>query len=82
MDAVEQAIWADVDKHDSGCWTWTGASGCNIIRLLAELSRDPLPANRKMYRMPECTMGKDCVNPDHVGTMQQWRSQIRRSKSG
>jgi hypothetical protein len=79
MDAIEQAIWADVEKHEDedGCWTWSKPSGCNVIRLLAELSGKPLPAGRKMYRMPECLTGAKCVNPEHVGTAEQWMSWVR-----
>jgi hypothetical protein len=72
LDAVERAIWADVQRHENGCWTWAGQSGCNIIRLLADLSGKPLPVLRRMYRMPKCELGKDCVNPDHVGTAEEW----------
>jgi hypothetical protein len=28
----------------------------------------PLPAGEKLYPMPDCTLGKDCVNPNHLGT--------------
>ena len=72
LDAVERAIWADVQRHENGCWTWVGQSGCNIIRLLAEMSGKPLPLLRRMYRMPGCVLGKDCVNPEHVGTAEEW----------
>lgn len=78
MDGVEQAIMADVERHDNGCWTWTGPKGCNIIRRLAELSAKPLPANRRMYRMPECELGAECVNPEHVGTADEWSRAMRR----
>lgn len=75
MDKIERAIWADVQQHENGCWTWRGPSGCNVIRLLAELCGYPLPVRGKMYRMPECEMnGADCVNPDHVGTYEEWMS--------
>jgi hypothetical protein len=77
MDAIERAIWNDVEMHKSGCWTWKGFAGCNIIRLLAELSGKPLPIGMKLYRMSECAMGKDCVNPDHVGTGRQWRRRVQ-----
>ena len=38
MDAVERAIWNDVEMHENGCWTWSRPAECNLIRLLAELS--------------------------------------------
>jgi hypothetical protein len=72
-DNVEEAIWADVQRHENGCWGWPGRKPeCNIIRLLADLSGKPLPALRRMYRMPGCALGKQCVNPDHVGTAEEW----------
>lgn len=81
MDAIEEAIWHDVEMHDSGCWTWRGHSGCNIIRLLAELSGNPLPVGTKMFRMPECAMqSASCVNPSHVGTYEQWAARIAEMK--
>lgn len=76
MDAVERAIWTDIDTHECGCWTWKWPSGCNIVRLLAELVGNPLPVNMKMYRMPECEMGSDCVNPEHVGSSEQWMARV------
>lgn len=83
MDNIEGAIWADVHQHESGCWTWSGQSGCNIIRLLAELSGNPLPANRKMYRMPECKLDSaECVNPEHVGTYQDWLCRVQTKAVG
>ena len=77
MDAVERAIWNDVEMHANGCWTWKGWAGCNIVRLLAEMSGKPLPANTKLYRMPECSMqSADCVNPHHVGTEREWKRRV------
>jgi hypothetical protein len=80
IDAVEQAIWNDVQKHEDGCWTWNGPTGCSIIRLLARLCDHSLPVGVKMYRMPECDMGADCVNPFHVGTSEEWMARMRRSR--
>lgn len=77
IDPVEQAIWDDVEKCENGCWRWHGPEGCNIIRLLAELCGNALPAGVKMFRMPECCMGSVCVNPGHVGTSEQWMRRIR-----
>jgi hypothetical protein len=79
-DAVERAILADVDKHESGCWTWGKPSECNILQILARLCGRRLPPGRAtLYRMPECVMGKDCVNPFHVGTSEEWLSSVKRS---
>jgi hypothetical protein len=80
IDAVEQAIWDDVAKHENGCWTWKGPSGCNIIRLLARLCDRQLPAGVRMYRMPECELAQVCVNPYHVGTSEEWMARVRRSR--
>jgi hypothetical protein len=82
MDAIEQAIWNDVEVHECGCWSWWGASGCSIIRLLAELAGNPLPVGTRMYRMPECKMQSACcVNPDHVGTNEEWEARVREKRS-
>ncbi len=83
MDAVERAIWQDVVLQENDCWRWKGASDCSVIRLLAELGGKPLPVNTRLYRMPECQLGKECVNPEHVGTSEQWVARIsgkRRSR--
>ena len=29
-----------------------------------------------MYRMPDCAIGMDCVNPDHVGTSEQYMRRL------
>jgi hypothetical protein len=58
-----------IERHDSGCWTWSGAPmECNVYRYVAEAQGTPLPAGPKLYRMPGCTLGKECVNPNHLGT--------------
>ena len=64
-DAVEPHII----RHPSGCWVWDGfpVAG-NIYRVIAEAVGCPLPVGQKMYRMPECQIGRDCVNPNHLGT--------------
>jgi hypothetical protein len=80
MDAVEQAIWADVHEHENRCWTWSGPTGCSIIRLLAKLCENELPEGRKMYRMPDCELGKNCVSPYHVGTSEDWMFRLRMSR--
>ena len=46
------------------------------MRLLAELEQIPLPMGKKLYRMPNCVLGKMCVNPQHVGTSEQYIRQI------
>ncbi len=65
--------WNDVEAHierrEGGCWTWDGSPvACNVYRLVAEAYGAPLPTGRKLYRMPGCKLGKDCVNPNHIGT--------------
>jgi hypothetical protein len=40
----------------------------NIYRVVAEAYGVPLPAGQKLYRMPGCTVGRKCVNPNHLGT--------------
>ncbi len=84
MDVVERAVWNDVEMHENGCWTWSRRAECNIIQLLAELSGNPLPMNSKLYRMPDCGLGRNCVNPEHVGTSERWiaRIQAQRPRPG
>jgi hypothetical protein len=66
--------WSDLESHierreDNGCWTWDGfpLEG-NVYRIIAKAYRAPLPAGQKLYRMPECKLGKACINPSHLGT--------------
>jgi hypothetical protein len=64
--------WNEVDphivRHDSGCWTWDGSPvEGNVYRVVAKAYGAPLPTE-KLYRMPDCTLGKECVNPNHLGT--------------
>jgi len=65
--------WNDVEAHierrdNGGCWTWDGSPlQGNVSRVIAEAYGAPLPTG-KLYRMPECKLGKDCVNPNHLGT--------------
>lgn len=80
-DAVEDAIWRDVDKHENGCWTWTGPNICKIIPVLAELVGNPVPAGRKMYRMPDCILGAACVNPAHCGTSEDYMLHVRLNRN-
>src|ERR1700694_1532977 len=65
--------WSDVEahirRHNSGCWAWSGAPvEGNVYRFVAEAYGAPLPAGQKLYRMPNCKLGKQCVNPNHLGT--------------
>ena len=58
-----------IERHESGCWTWDGAPLYgNVYRIVAEAYGTPLPAGQKLYRMPDCKLGKECVNPNHLGT--------------
>lgn len=62
-------VAAHIERHDSGCWVWDGAPvGGNVYRVVAEAYGAPLPAGQKLYRMPDCKLGKGCVNPNHLGT--------------
>jgi hypothetical protein len=63
-------VEANIARHESGCWTWVGApTTCNVYRFVAEAYGAPLPFGLgKLYRMPDCTLGKECVNPNHIGT--------------
>ncbi len=66
--------WSILEPHierreDCGCWTWDGSPlEGNVYRIIAEAYGAPLPAGPKLYRMPECKLGKECVNPNHLGT--------------
>jgi hypothetical protein len=65
--------WKDIESHierrEDGCWTWDGSPlDGNVYRVIAEAYGAPLPAGQKMYGMPNCTLGKECVNPSHLGT--------------
>jgi hypothetical protein len=61
-------VEAHIVRHDSGCWTWDGTPvEGNVYRIVAEAYGAPLPTE-KLYRMPDCTLGKECVNPNHLGT--------------
>jgi hypothetical protein len=58
-----------IDRRENGCWTWSGSPvEGNVYRIVAEAYEAPLPAGQKLYRMPGCTLGKECVNPNHLGT--------------
>jgi hypothetical protein len=61
-------VEAHIVRHDSGCWTWDGTPvEGNVYRVVAEVYGAPLSAE-KLYRMPDCKLGKQCVNPNHLGT--------------
>lgn len=81
MNKLEDAIWRDVEKHENGCWTWSGPKICKVTRVLAELLGNPLPYGRKLYRMPDCVMGAECVNPAHCGTSEDYMLHVRLNKS-
>jgi len=70
---MDNAYWNVVDahikRHECGCWTWAGAPlDFNVYRFVAESCGAPLPSRQKLYRMPDCKLGKECVNPNHLGT--------------
>jgi hypothetical protein len=61
-------VEAHIVRHDSGCWTWDGSPvEGNVYRFVAKAYGSPLPTE-KLYRMPDCKLGKECVNPNHLGT--------------
>jgi len=69
--------WGDVEvhieRHESGCWTWDGALlAWNVYRYVAEAYGAPFPAGQKLYRMPDCKLGAECVNPNHIGTVEDF----------
>ena len=69
--------WSDLESHierrEDGCWTWDGfALEGNVYRVIAEAYGAALPGGQKMYRMPGCTLGKDCVNPNHIGAREDF----------
>lgn len=63
------AVEAHIERRDEGgCWTWDGSPvEGNLYRIIAEAYGAPL-ATGKLYRMPACMLGKECVNPNHIGT--------------
>jgi hypothetical protein len=71
-------VEAHIERHEGGCWTWDGSSvDGNVYRVVAEAYGAPLPVGRgKLYRMPDCTMGKECVNPNHICTGEDFVSAL------
>ena len=62
-------VESHIERHESGCWTWDGSPvDGNVYCVVAEAYGAPFPSGRKLFRMPECKLGKPCVNPNHVGT--------------
>jgi hypothetical protein len=63
-------VAAHIERHEGGCWTWDGTPvDGNVYRVVAEALGAPLPTGKgKLFRMPGCTLGKPCVNPNHFGT--------------
>jgi hypothetical protein len=59
-----------IERHEGGCWTWDGTPvDGNVYRVVAEACGILFPVGRgRLYRMPECKLGKECVNPNHLGT--------------
>jgi hypothetical protein len=59
-----------IERHESGCWSWDGTPvEGKVFRVVAEAYGAPLPnAQVNLYRMPDCTLGMRCVNPNHIGT--------------
>jgi hypothetical protein len=63
-------VEAHIERHEGGCWTWDGSPvEGNVYRFVAEAYGAPLAFGRgKLFRMPDCKLGKECVNPNHIGT--------------
>lgn len=63
-------LQAHIERHEGGCWTWDGSPvDGNVYRIVAEACGVYFPVGRgKLYRMPDCKLGKACVNPNHIGT--------------
>jgi hypothetical protein len=63
-------VEAHIERHEGGCWTWDGTPvGGNVYRIVAEAYGAPLPpGTEKLYRMPDCKLGRACMNPNHIGT--------------
>ena len=73
--------WYDIEphieRHKSGCWTWDGSPvEGNVYRNVARACGAPTPNwDGKLYRMPDCSVGRKCVNPNHIGTIEDyWRT--------
>jgi hypothetical protein len=68
------SVEVNLKRHASGCWTWVGAPlDCNVYRYVADALGAPIPnGHGKLYRMPDCTVGRKCVNPNHIGTLQDY----------
>jgi len=70
--------WSEVEphieRHKSGCWTWDASPvEGNVYRIVAKAYGAPLPIGiGKLYRMPDCKFGMKCVNPNHIGTKEDY----------
>jgi hypothetical protein len=62
-------VKAHIERHESGCWTWDGTPiDGNVYRIVAEACGIYFPVGRRqLYRMPDCKLGTECVNPGHIG---------------
>jgi hypothetical protein len=71
---MNNSNWNDlephIERHEGGCWTWDGTPiDGNVYLIVAEACGIYFPVGRgELYRMPECKLGKECVNPSHIGT--------------
>ncbi len=73
--------WDDIEphieRHESGCWTWDGSPvKGKVFRIIVDALGTPIPnGHGKLYRMPDCTVGRKCVNPNHIGNIEEyWRT--------
>ena len=73
-----QWVFSHITKLESGCWQWTGAANKpGIHRIVADLCGMRYPVGVAVYHMPECVLGDACVNPEHVGTREEWNRVVK-----
>ena len=72
-------VEAKIERHECGCWTWTGAPvPSNIYRYVAEAYGTPLPTGKTLFRLPGCVLVAGCVNPNHIGTSDDFMRAVQR----
>jgi hypothetical protein len=72
-----QWVFNNILLTESGCWQWVGEPTTTKMHVyVAELCHATLPRGQK-YRMPDCVLGDECLNPSHVGTKAEWNSVVR-----
>jgi hypothetical protein len=88
-----ERFWEKVEKHDHGCWLWTGALaagyGClgggpgkplvKAHRLSYELHKGPIPDGAKVLHTCDTP---PCVRPDHLYVGTQRDNALDRERRG